>query len=260
VKRLIPLLTVLTACSLVLLAGWRSSGDSMAQIANDMGVNDAPPHGVPSSFGFYTGSVINQGNSPPSTSAPAFVYWGTVYIPATGNRSVNTRVNIRDCRAYWKRTSTGAWTSFGPETPRDIADYPEDFQGRSVRSNVRTELDGSISVFPQTGKTSHFNGPYPRIPVPYDDVAGIVTVCEARLIKDDPAGIDDRNTAKFLINMGADYYQSVTGSGIENNPSIGGSRFQFVTTAWRSFAFTTLSYAQLVSDPPPVDMGQTVNP
>jgi hypothetical protein len=242
-----------------MLASGRSASDFMARIANDMGINDAPPHGVPSNFGFYKGSIINLGNHPPSTTAPAFVYWGTVYIPATGNASVNTRVNIRSCRAYWKRTSTGVWTSFGPETPSDMADYPEDFQGSSVKSNVRTELDGSISVIPLTGKTSHFNGPYPRILVPNNDVAGIVTVCEARLIKDSPAGADDRDVAKFLINVGADYYQSATGAGIENNPSIGGSRFKFVTTEWQTFAFTTLSYAQLVSNPPPVELGQTAN-
>jgi hypothetical protein len=257
VKRWILPLATLTACSMALLASWRGPNDFMAQIANDMGTNDAHPHGVPSSFGFYTGSIVNQGNNPPSTSAPAFVYWGTVYIPATGNGSVNTRVNIRKCAAYWKRTSTGVWTSFGPETPRDMADYPEDFQGSSVTSSVRTELDGSISVIPLTGKTSHFNSPYPRIPVPANDVAGIVTVCEARLIKDDSTGIDDRNTAKFLINMGADYYASATGAGIENNPSIGGSRFKYVTVAWRSFAFTTLPYAQLLSDPPPVDLSDS---
>lgn len=256
-KRLIPALTVLTACSLALLAASHGRSAFMARITSDMGINEAPPHGVPSSFGFYTGSVINQGNTPPSTSAPAFVYWGTVYIPATGNSSVNTRVSIRNCRAYWKRKSTGVWVSFGPETPRDIADYPEDFQGSPVKSNLRTEPDGSISVIPQTGRTSHFNGPYPRIPIPSNDVAGIVTVCEARLIEDNPARADDRDIAKFLINMGADYYRSATGPGIENNPSIGGSRFKFVTAEWRSFAFTTLNYAQLVSDPPPVDLSDS---
>jgi hypothetical protein len=257
VKRFVVPLAALMACSIPLLASWRSPSDVMARIADDMGINDAHPHGVPSSFGFYTASIVNLGNNPPSTSAPAFVYWGTVYVPATGNKSTNTRINIRRCAAYWKRTSTRVWTSFGPETPRDMADYPEDFQGSSISSSVRTELDGSISVIPLSGKTSHFNGPYPRIPVPNNDVAGIVTVCEARLIKDDPTGIDDRNIAQFLVNVGADYYPSATGAGRENNPSIGGSRFKYVTAAWRSFAFTTLPYAQLVSDPPPVDLSDS---
>jgi hypothetical protein len=88
-------------------------------------------------------------------------------------------------------------------------------------------------------------------------VAGIVTVCEARLIEDNPAEADDRKVAKFLINVGADYYPSATGAGIENNPSVGGSRFKFVTAAWQSFAFTTLSYAQLAADPPPVDLSDS---
>ena len=51
-KRLISLVTVLTACSLALLAARCNPSDFMAQIANYMGVNDAHPHGVPSSFGF----------------------------------------------------------------------------------------------------------------------------------------------------------------------------------------------------------------
>ncbi len=135
-KRLILPLAAWTACSMALPASWHSPNGFMARVANDMGINDAHPHGVPSSYGFYTGSIVNLGNHPPSTGAPAFVYWGTVYIPATGNTSMNTRVNIRKCAAYWKRTSTGVWTSFGPETPRDMADYPEDFQGGSVTSSL----------------------------------------------------------------------------------------------------------------------------
>ncbi len=140
-----------------------------------------------------------------------------------------------------------------------MADYPEDFHGNAVGSNVRIESDRSISVIPGKGKTSHFNGPYPRIAVPSKDVGGIVTVCEARLIADNPAGTDDRNLAKFLMNIGADYYPDATGSGIENNPSVGGSRFEFVTTVWRPFAFSTLNYRQLMSDPPPVDLGEVIN-
>lgn len=226
---------------------------TVEQIANDMqGSNEGTPQGVPSSYDFYYGPVIEQGNNPGSQQA--MVLWGTVYVPVGGNPATNTRVNISGCHAYWLRKSTGVWTSFGPDNAPDVEDYPEDFQGPSAPTNVRTESDGSISVIPARGMTSHFYAPYPRIPIANTDFGGVVNYCEMRLILDNPNGTDDRGIAQFLGNVGGDYYPSTTGPGIENNPGIGGGKFKYVREDWRSFAMTTLTQAQLTANPPPVDL------
>jgi hypothetical protein len=75
-----------------------------------------------------------------------------------------------------------------------------------------------------------------------------------RLVLDNPDGTDDRAVARFLANVGADFYPSTSGGGIPNNPGIGGGKFKYVRTEWRSFAMTTLTEKQLKSNPPPVTL------
>jgi hypothetical protein len=73
-----------------------------------------------------------------------------------------------------------------------------------------------------------------------------------RLVVDNPAGPDDRASARLLGNVGGDYYPSPTGPGILNNPGIGGGKFKYIRTEWRSFAMTTLTKQQLERNPPPI--------
>lgn len=232
----------------------------MAQIADDMGPNEAHPEGA-RGFGFYSGSVISDGNNPYASQpkgAGAIDYWGTVYVDENGNKASNTRVAIRNCGLHWKRASTGAWTSFGPDLrPGDVGDYPENFQGVSTPTNFRIEPDGSMSVKPGVGKTSHWYGPYPRVAIDRKDFAGVVSLCEVRLVVDDSSRTDDRQLAKYLVNVGADFYPTTTGPGIANNPGIGGSKFKKVSTRWRSVAMTTLSLSELQANPPPIKLPET---
>jgi hypothetical protein len=235
--------------------------DVIAQIVVDMlGTNEGHPHGIPSNWGLYAGPVVSDGNRA-STSCNnggpcrAIDYWGTVYVDARGNPSTNTRVNIRNCQILWLNSSTNRWTKWGPDkTPEGMEDYPEKFDGPTTRTNVRVEPDKSTSVLPARGETSHFYGPYPRVTIDPDHFVGVVSVCEMRLVLDNPAGPDDRGIARFLGNVGADFYPSATGGGIQNNRGIGGGKFKYVRTYWRSFAMTTLTKEQLEGNRPPVTL------
>jgi hypothetical protein len=234
------------------------------QIAGDMsGPNEGHPHGIPPYWGLSAGPSVSDGNHATTSckGAPcgAFAYWGTVYIEAGGNPATNTRVNIRNCQALWLNSSTSQWTKWGPDTaPEGIEDYPEKFDGPTTPTNLRKEPDGSISVLPGTGKTSHFYGPYPRIPIDPAHFAGVVTVCDMRLVLDNPAGPDDRAIARFVANVGGDFYPKTTGPGIPNNPGIAGGKFKYVKADWRSFAMTTLTEKQLLSNPPPITLDGAV--
>ncbi len=228
------------------------------RIANDMvGENEAHPQGVPSSYGFYSGPGGLGNNNPGSNTAMDF--WGTVYVPTTGNTSKNTRVNIGYCHSYWLNSSNGVWTAFGPDSNPSVEDYPEDFQGNPIPTNSRVESDGTLSVIPAAGHTSHFYDPYPRIAIDKNSFGGVVDYCEMRLILDNPSGTDDRSIAQFIANVGGDFYPATTGAGILNNPGIGGGKYKFVTIPWRSFAMTTLTQAELGANPPPVNL-TGVNP
>jgi len=235
--------------------------DSMKQIADDMlGLNEGHPHGVPSSWDLYKWAVSPTNNcsecewNTPGSNI-AYVLWGTAYIDSGGNPATNTRVNVRNCRSYWKRASTGAWTLGVNTSQPDDGGYAEDYSSEFA-GTARTESDGTMSVKPVSGKQDHWAAPFPRIPFTKDgnQIGGVVAVCEMRLIKDNANGTDDRAIAKFVANVGADYYDSLNGPGGSNIPSIGGGKYKFVTTAWRSFAMTTLTESELKADPPPIDL------
>ena len=222
------------------------------QIAADMqGTNEGFPHGVPLSYDWANGPVVDMGNN--SNGQNAITSWGIVYLAAQGNPATNTRVNIRNVQLYFLQKSTGTWLLLqNTNTPNGEA-YPEDFQGNSVTGDIRTESDGTISVTAGNGYNFHFY-PSDRGSISSTNIGGVVAIFDARLIVGDPALPDDRSSAQYLAGAGADYYPSVTGPGIDNNPSVGNGKLKYVQTNWRSFAMTTLTQSQLESNPPPVNL------
>ena len=248
--------TSASATSNITVSGTSSSNAPLAnQIYADMtGSNEGTPHGVPSSYDFYYGPVIGEGNN----IAPnkAIEWWGSLYVGPNGNPATNTLVNIRSCSLYWLSSSTGRWTAVSLSPSQIDSDFfSEDWTidyGTSVP--MRIESDGSFSISTVAGKVAHFYAPYPRIPVNNSDLGGVVALLEARLILNNASGPDDRSRASFLLDTGADPYPATTGPGIENNPNIGLGKFKYVTTSWRSFAMTTMTLTQLESNPPPVNL------
>jgi hypothetical protein len=230
-----------------------TTGTSVAnQIAADMqGVNEGYPHGVPLSYDWANGPVINMGNN--SNGQQAITSWGVVYVASQGNLATNTRVNLRDLQLYFLQKSTAKWLLLQNTSRPDGAAYPEDFQGNSVPGDVRSETDGSISVTAGNGYNFHFY-PANRGAINSTDIGGVVAVFEARLIVGNPMLADDRSTAQYLCGAGADYYQNVSGPGIQNNPSVGNGKMKYLKEEWRSFAMTTLTESQLANNPPPIDL------
>lgn len=225
------------------------------QIFADMaGQNEAFPHGVPSSWDFAQGPVLTMGDN--AQGWKAIESWGVIYVPTSGNSATNTRVNIRDMQTYFLSKSTGKWLLLQNTSDPDGASYFEDFSGDSnFPADVRTESDGSISAKTTAGYVFHFY-PSDRATINPNDIGGIVTTVEARLIVDNPAKPDDRSIAKFLLGSGADYYPALTGSWPGNatfDPGVGNGKLKFVDSTWRSFSMTTCTLAQLQSNPPPVD-------
>ena len=214
------------------------------------GLNEGHPHGVLLSWDFANGPSFQMMNNPGSNTAA--VLWGALYVDANGSPATNTRVAIRSCQIWWKQASTGTWMLGEKDVAPQVDLYAEDFSAQYGSANTRTEPDGSLSTVTSAGRVAHFYPP--RVSFTPNNLGGWVSLCEMRLVLNNPAGPDDRASAHLLASIGADYYPSLTSPGIENNPAIAGGKFKYVGNDWRSFAMTTLSQAQLESNPPPIDL------
>ena len=136
----------------------------------------------------------------------------------------------------------------------DGAAYVEDFQGDVNRpANIRMEEDGSISVTAGEGYNFHFWPREGRINFPRGDVKGIYTTVRARLILDDPEGEDDRNTARYVMGVGGDWWESLSAvwDNWTTNWDMGIGRFRFVTEEWKSFNMISLPPDSIRKYPPP---------
>ena len=227
-----------------------------AQIANDMqGSNEGHPHGVPLSYDWANGPALVMGNN--ASGWQAITSWGALYEAAEGNPATNTRVNIRNMQTYLLQKSTGRWVLLQNTSKPNGEAYLEDFAGDVNKpADVRTESDGTISATAGGGYNFHFYPPN-RASINPSDIGGIVTILQARLITADPNRPDDRSTARYLLNSGADYYPGLTGGWPGNasyNPGVALGKMKYVKTDWRSFAMTTISQSQLEVNPPPVDL------
>jgi hypothetical protein len=233
------------------------SSSVVSQIAGDMtGANEGYPHGVPLSYGWATGPM--RGNATkPAPNWRAATAWGVAYEAAEGNPARNTRVNIRNMRLYLLQKSTNKWMLLQNTSAPDGGLYIEDFSHNAAKAaDIRNEFDGSISVTAGGGYVFHFY-PRERASINPKDIAGIITIFEARLILGDPKAPDDRSAARYLAASGGDYWPDVVGglpAGATIAPLIDGGKLKYVQTYWRSFAMTTLTEGQLAHNPPPIDL------
>lgn len=180
-----------------------------------------------------------------------------MYEAAEGNPVTNTRVNIRDMQAYILQKSSGKWLLLQNTSTPDGAAYLEELSGDSNKpANIRHESDGSISVTAGGSYNVHFYLQN-RASINPNDIGGIVTLFEARLIVGNTSLPDDRSVAKYLAGSGGDYWPSVSGGlpgNSDTNPGIACGKEKYVQQNWRSFAMTTMTQAQLASNPPPIDL------
>lgn len=229
--------------------------------------NDVRLAGISYSYADNTGFVI-MGNNPRGTGTPSWwnpansyfksdAWWQTllpwmVVFDGEGNAAVNTRVEMRNLKAYVKSRNTGQWTLLA-SGQIDGANYPKSLQGSTVSSpNLRTESSTSISVKPPSTDAVFHGWCCGKRAIDGPDVAAVFVTMQARLITDNATLSDDRSVAKYLIQMGGDYYPTSTTSISEfapdyYNPGIGLSRSKLVTNQWQSFSFTTIAVG--VQDP-----------
>ncbi len=210
-------------------------------IKNDMRLaHEAIPHGIPDAYNWKYFPRIGAGNNCP-TDWNAFVSWGQLFVDESQNNSENpapnTRVAIKNIKAYLLKGS-GQWTVLQIDNHVTGALFAEDFQNNTnIVANIRTETEGGISVTAGQGYNFHFYANN-RVNINPTDIKGILVAIEARLILDNPSGIDDREYSKYILSAGADYWKNLSAfwsPDLSNNGDVGIGRFKKVTKYWRTF-------------------------
>jgi hypothetical protein len=230
--------------------------NTVETIITDMALpHEGYPHGVPPDWDWARRPRVNLGDAPGDFRA--MTAWGQVYEDAQGNPATNTRVQVRHIRAYLLLRGSGRWLEVQNSLRVQGEAYVEDFSANlSQPGDVRLEADGTISVKLTRGRNFHFWPPGERPPVTAEAIAGVFTSCEARLIVDDPARPDDREQARYVLNMGGDYWRSIDARWApaqRNNDDIGMGRFKYLTREWRAFNMCTVPAERLRQTPPPLE-------
>ena len=235
--------------------------NSVELIIQDMTLtHEGLPHGVPESYDWFQGPISHTQSVPDRFHA--MVAWGQVYEDRCENPASNTRVQIRDIRAYMQSKKDHQWHLLQESQQVDGAAYLESFVPPINKpGDIRYESDGSISVKAGGGFNFHFYTPS-RAEIDPSDVAWIFTTVQARLVVDDLSLPDDRSQARYLLNMGGDLWRNTTVDydTEENSPAIGMGRFKYVTTGWQSFNMLYmeggLDANLLGENPPPIMTGE----
>lgn len=267
---ILPLLVVLVSCpaqtakqkaAIAIKALFNSGGDiqnprvnSTQTIVDDMQPpHEGAPHGVPKEYNWAFAPRVGLGNNPGNFGA--MTAWGQVYVAATGNAASNTRIQIREIKSYVLSKRDNKWYLLQSSKEVDGNAYREDFAGDiSIPANVRREQDGSISVKVDKGYNYHFWCACSKATIDRDNIKGVFTTVQARLVVDNPQKPDDRAQARYLLSMGGDYWLSLTTKwdNGKTNADIGIGKFKYVKNQWQAFNMTTLSPTAIRRNPPPI--------
>ncbi|MEA5622621.1 hypothetical protein [Nostoc sp. UHCC 0251] len=209
------------------------------------------PHGIPLHRSWATGPRL--GSTDPGTFT-AMTAWGQLYEAAEGNPATNTRVQIKNIKAYYLSKTDKKWHILQSSVMLEGAAYREDFSGNvNTAADIRYESDGSISVKAGNGYNFHFWAPS-RASINPIDVMGMFTTVQARLVVDNFNKPDDRSKARYILSEGGDYWLNLTAhwNNLATNKDFGIGKFKYVKNNWQAFNVITLPEDQIRRNPPPI--------
>ena len=165
--------------------------NSIETIIYDMtSTHEGTPNGLPLDLHWVREPRVGMGHEPKGFEA--MTAWGQLYEAAEGNPATNTRVQIKNVRAYMLSKQDGKWHLLQDSKKVEGAAYREDYTDDVNKpADIRYEEDGSLSVKTSPGYNYHFWHPGRAVIEP-NDIAGIFTTVQARLILDRPQQPDDR--------------------------------------------------------------------
>jgi len=210
--------------------------NSLRTLLEDMKLpHEAKLSGVPDSYNWAARPRVGMGLQPGRFRA--FIPWGQVYLERGTLPAANTRVQLRGLRAYLLSKRTGEWSLVSSGEVEGAA-YREDFaQDANKPADVRPEPEGGVSVRLERGFNFHFWTKAGRVEIHPEDLDGVFVTVQARLVLADPSKPDDRDRARYLLGVGADYWlaRDSKWDNFKTNGDVAIGRMKRVTKQWRAF-------------------------
>jgi hypothetical protein len=171
---------------------------------------------------------------------------------AQGNKAVNSRVEVSGLRMYILSESTRKWTrvDYAAKPYTETWQYPFDIS--TPTGNVGNLLR---PVYPK-----FYHGYGKNIAITPQDVRATFTAIDFRLVVIDPTKADDRSVAKYVVDVGGDYWPG-NGQGHGSwpyAPGMGNGRFLLAKPAWNTATLIVpntklgASMDELKNNPPPL--------
>jgi len=211
-------------------------------------------HGVPPTYNWAKHPHLGVGNHPDRHGFHAISAWGQIYEDIHGSPARNVRVSCRDIALWILSARTGKWRRCNASKRINGANYVEDFSGNASKpADLRNEPHGAVSATLGGGYNFHLYSIRGRARIDPADVAGVVSLYSARVIMDDPNGVDERDRALYLGSAGADYWlDRYVGAAPGTVADVGTGKARYLTPRWQTFTMSTMSLERLEQNPPPV--------
>lgn len=198
----------------------------------------------------------------------AMIPWLEVFTHRSSNAQ-NTSVEMSNIKMYVLRKSTGKWQEVD-SSAIDGMDYPKHGAGGEEQSiEIKTEgANKVVALGDDENRMFHGWGSEVdtrQLPEGFstDDIKAVFTTVNARLVKKDENGVDDRDKSSYHLQMGADYYpekgvrtrdelmlmtnekfqemRGPDGKPAGNYfPGVGVARAKKLTNEWQAFNFATI--------------------
>lgn len=219
--------------------------NSVKAVIEDMTLpHEGVPNGLPETMDWKYAPRLSWGNEPPEDWS-AMIPWGQVYRDLNPIEAENTRIQLRQIRAWYLSKATNEWTRWIETSNIEGAYYVEDFaKDVSAPADIRQEEEG-ISIRMIDGYNFHFWPAEGRVSMDPTDIRGVWVSIDARLIPDIGA-YDDRCAANFMLSVGADYWKSVSAEwdNFKTNGDIGIGRFKYLNASWITCNMHSLPIAE----------------
>jgi hypothetical protein len=229
--------------------------DGLAKLLKrDMtGKHQGRMHGVPSTYNWAKHPHLGAGNHPDRHGFHAVSAWGQIYEDINGSPARNVRVSCRDIAVWILSKRTGKWRRCNATKRINGANYVEDFSGASKPADLRDEPHGAVSATLGGGYNFHLYAIRGRAKIDPSDIDGVVSIYSARVIMDDPYGVDERYLARYLASAGADYWlDQYVGTAPGTVADVGIGKARYLGPDWLTLTMSTLSLHRLEKHPPPI--------
>lgn len=254
--------SVVLMCPAGTLAQSAAAFDSRAFLAGFVATlpHEGSMHGVPLAYDWSTHGLVIAGTTPPRPETTHLIWWGEIYVDDTDFHAPNTRVEIANGKLLVLYEGATAWRVVQDTPVIEGGAWTEDFKLHDQPIDMRVEPGGSRSMVPHEGHNAHF---WPKVGFYKVDgrLRAVMSIVQTRLVLANPKGEDDRERAKYLIGIGADWRKPDGSCPIRHSDrgdvpqctGVGHGREIRPTTAWRVAVFHTMKEAELASLPMPPD-------